>query len=206
MFGLIKKIFIGLLTGLVNGSNHTKCTSLSNQKCMTQPSIINLHPNEYSQEFHYYPFAVKLDRCVGSCNTLNDLSNKVCVPNKTEDLNLSVFNMITGINESKTLTKHISCECKCRFDGKNVIQVNGGITINIDVSIKTFMYVKKTMFGILLYIILEIAKYLASIMDGIICNEIIDAKETNFNETNITCETQNFYILLTFLLIPLHYW
>ena len=24
--------------------------------------------------------------------------------------------MITGINESKTLTKHISCECKCRFD------------------------------------------------------------------------------------------
>ena len=82
MFGLIKKIFIGLLTGLVNGSNHTKCTSLSNQKCMTQPSIINLHPNEYSQEFHYYPFAVKLDRCVRSCNTLNNLSNKVCIPNK----------------------------------------------------------------------------------------------------------------------------
>ena len=25
--------------------------------------------------------------------------------------------MITEINESKTLTKHISCECKCRFDG-----------------------------------------------------------------------------------------
>ena len=42
---------------------------LSNQKCMIQPTFINLHPNEYSQEFHYYPFAVKLDRCVGSCNT-----------------------------------------------------------------------------------------------------------------------------------------
>ena len=41
-------------------------------------------------------------------NTLNDLSNKVCVPNKIEDLNLSVFNMITGINKSKTLTKDIS--------------------------------------------------------------------------------------------------
>ena len=26
--------------------------------------------------------------------------------------------MITGINESKTLAKHISCECKCRFDGR----------------------------------------------------------------------------------------
>ena len=23
--------------------------------------------------------------------------------------------MITGINVSKTLTKHISCECKCKF-------------------------------------------------------------------------------------------
>ena len=67
MFGLIKKIFIGLLTGLVNGSNHTKCVSFSYQNCMTQPTLINLHPNEYSQGFHYYPFAVKLDRCIGSC-------------------------------------------------------------------------------------------------------------------------------------------
>ena len=31
---------------------------------MIEPTLINLHPNEYSQEFHYYPFAVKLDRCV----------------------------------------------------------------------------------------------------------------------------------------------
>ena len=104
MFGLTKKIFIGLLSSIINASNHTKFYSFSNQKCMIQPTLINLHPNEYSQEFHYYPFAVKLDRCVGSCNTLNDLSNKACVPNKTEDLNLSVFNMIARINQSKTLT------------------------------------------------------------------------------------------------------
>ena len=42
---------------------------------------------------------------------------EVCVPNKIEYLNLSVFNTIIGINESKTLTKHIPCESKCRFDG-----------------------------------------------------------------------------------------
>ena len=59
---------------------------------------------------------VKLDRCVGICNTLNDLSNKLCVANKTEDLNLSLLNIITGINESKTLTKHIPYEYKCKFD------------------------------------------------------------------------------------------
>ena len=30
---------------------------------------------------------------------------------------LSMFNMITGINESKALAKHIYCKCKCKFDG-----------------------------------------------------------------------------------------
>ena len=105
MFGLIKKIFIGLLISIINASNHAQCVSLSNQKCEIQPTLINLHPYECSQEFHYYPFAVKSDRCVGSCNTLNDLSNKVCVPNKTDALSLSMSNMITGIIDSKTLTK-----------------------------------------------------------------------------------------------------
>ena len=61
LFGLIKKIFIGLLTGLVNESNHTKCVSLSNQKFIFQPTLTNLHLNVYSQEFQYYPFMVKLD-------------------------------------------------------------------------------------------------------------------------------------------------
>ena len=66
---------------------------------MIQPTLINIHPNECSHGFHCYQFAVKLDRSVGNCNILNVLSNKVCVPNKTEDLDLSVFNMITGVNE-----------------------------------------------------------------------------------------------------------
>ena len=118
MFGVIKKMFMRLLISIFNACNHTKCVLVSNQKCMTQATLINLHPNEYSQEFHYYPFAIKLDRCVRICNTLNDLSNKVLVSNKTEDLYLSIFNMITGINELEILTKHISCECKCKFDGR----------------------------------------------------------------------------------------
>ena len=83
MLGTTKKLFAVLLSSIVNASNYRECVSLNNQKCMIQPTLINLHPNEYSQEFHYYPFSVKLDRCVQSCNTLNDLSNKVCVPIKT---------------------------------------------------------------------------------------------------------------------------
>ena len=58
MFRIIKKIFIVLLSNVLNGSNHTKCLSLSNHKCMTQTVVINLHPNECSQEIHSYPFEV----------------------------------------------------------------------------------------------------------------------------------------------------
>ena len=48
MFGIIKKMFIVLLTSVANVSNHTKCISWCNQKCKIQPTLINLHPNEYS--------------------------------------------------------------------------------------------------------------------------------------------------------------
>ena len=82
MFAIIKNRFFVVLSSIVNVSDHTKCVSSSNQICKSQPNLINLHPNEYSQEFHYYLFAVKLDQCVGSCNALNDLSNKVWAPNK----------------------------------------------------------------------------------------------------------------------------
>ena len=61
---------------------------------------------------------VNLDRYVRSCNTLNVLSNKVCVPKKQKILNVRVFNMIAGKKESKALTKHESCKYECKFDGR----------------------------------------------------------------------------------------
>ena len=85
---------------------------------MIQPTLINLLGNKYTQGLRYFPFAVHLDRYVGSCNTLNDLSNAVFVPNKGEDLNLHVFNMMIEVNESKTLTKHILYKYECGFGGK----------------------------------------------------------------------------------------
>ena len=53
---------------------------------MIQPTLINLHPNIYIQKLRYYLSAVKSNRFVGSRNTFNDLSNKVPVLNKTEDI------------------------------------------------------------------------------------------------------------------------
>ena len=63
---------------------------------MIHPTLINSRPNKYSQDFHCYLFTA--NRFIRSCNTLNILPNEVCVPNKTEDLNLSVLKMIIGIN------------------------------------------------------------------------------------------------------------
>ena len=54
---------------------------------------------------------------MGSCITLNDLSNTVCIP-KTEDLNLRVFNIVTGINDTKKLTKHITYKRRCNSNQK----------------------------------------------------------------------------------------
>ena len=144
MFGFLAKIFTGLITSIVNVSNNAKYVSLNNQKVTTQPSLINLHPNEYTEGLRYGPFAINLDRWVRSCNTLNGLSNKAWVPKKTEDLNLKIFNMITETNESKTLTKHISCELKCKFDECKNVKIW-----------KNIMFPKKIIFGVLLHLIVK---------------------------------------------------
>ena len=99
VFVFVKKIFIGLLANIVSTSNKTKCVFLSNQKWTAVPASINFHPNDYTLGLHYYLFAVNFDRYVRRWNSLYDLCNKLSVPNKTEDLNLSVITMITGVKE-----------------------------------------------------------------------------------------------------------
>ena len=202
MFGVIKKIFNVLLRNAFNGSNHAKCVLLTNQKCITQPTLINLHPSEYSQEFHYFPFAVKLDRRAGSCNTLNDLSNTVCVPNKTGDLNLSVFNIITGINKSKTLTKHISSECKCKFDGRKCNSDQWWNKDKYPCECKKRRACGKDYAWNPAIRSCENGKYLPSTMDesAIICDKVIDelvTKNQFFWKKKVTCKTQN--------LLPFHF-
>ena len=66
---IVMKTFIVLLASIFNASKHTKCVSLNNQKSKTQPIITDLHPNEHSQELLFYPFTVKLSKCIESCYT-----------------------------------------------------------------------------------------------------------------------------------------
>ena len=49
----------------------------------------------------HYLLIVSLDRWNGSSNTLNNLCNETCVPNKTEDVKIKVFNMVTRVINQK---------------------------------------------------------------------------------------------------------
>lgn len=84
--------------------------------CIDRPKLTNLHPDELC----YYPFMISSGRYDRLCNTVEDPSSRICVPNETEDVNWNVWNikMITEINESKAFLKHISCNCRCKSDGR----------------------------------------------------------------------------------------
>ena len=88
-------MFIVLLS--VSESLATKCSSLNEEPYMFKSALIDLYPIE----LNYYPFMISLDKCNGSCNIL---SPKICVPKKTKDVSVKVFNMITNKNEAKTMT------------------------------------------------------------------------------------------------------
>ena len=78
---------------------------------MIRPTLIDLNPIK----LNYYSFMISIDKCSGSCNDVDDLSTKRCASSETKDVNVTVFNMITKINEIKTLVKHISYDCKCKL-------------------------------------------------------------------------------------------
>ena len=68
--------------------------------------------------------------------------------------------MITGLNESKKLTKHISRKYGCKFDCRECNKGSSEITINVGVSAKTqkkIMHAKKNIFGILLHVLVRMA-------------------------------------------------
>ena len=147
---LIMFVFlIGLWTSIVNGYNHTKCLLLSNRKCIIQSTLTNLHSNGFTRGLRYYPLAVNLCRYAGRCNNLFDLSKKVCISNKT-DLDLSFFNMNTGMN------KWIKNKVNVNLIVENITRIEIRITIHVGAILKirkNINCLKKIMFGIQLHVV-----------------------------------------------------
>ena len=64
----------------------------------------------------FYPFSIKVNKCSGNCNNINDPYAKTCVPDIVEDLNVKVFNLMSINNETRHIEWHKTCKCICRLD------------------------------------------------------------------------------------------
>ena len=67
-----------------------ECVSVINQKRMPRPKILDV--NEGIGEALFYPYNVQVSKCSGSCNTLDNSIEKLCVPNVIKGLNIKVYN------------------------------------------------------------------------------------------------------------------
>ena len=88
------------------------CISIKNQECKTRPQIVNINSNNPI----FYPFSIKISKCSGNCNNINDPYAKICVPDIIKNLNVKVFNLMSRINETKFIEWHEKCKCICRLD------------------------------------------------------------------------------------------
>ena len=88
------------------------CISLKNQKCKVRPKIVYVSSNNPILD----PFSVKLNRCTGNCNNVNDPFARICVPDVVKKLNVKVFNLISRTIETRSIKSHETCKCICRLN------------------------------------------------------------------------------------------
>ena len=89
MFRLIKQIFISamMVFSSLPNVNPLECISMKNQECKVRPEIVNINSNDPI----FYPFSIKINKCSGNCNNINDPYAKTCVPDIVKNLNVKVL-------------------------------------------------------------------------------------------------------------------
>ena len=112
IFSFVKKVFVLELTVLLNFTNALDCVSMENQNCKVRPEIININSNNPI----FYPFSVKINRCSGNCNNINDPYARICVSDIVKHLNVKVFNLMSRTNETKSIKWLETCKCICRLN------------------------------------------------------------------------------------------
>ena len=50
----------------------------------------------------FYSYSITINKCKGSCKTINDPCAKLCVPDTIKNINVKVFNLISRTIETKT--------------------------------------------------------------------------------------------------------
>ena len=82
-----------------------ECVSVVNQKCMSRPKILNV--NEGIGEALFYPYNVLVNKCSGSCDTLDNPISKICVPKIIKNVNMKVYNFLIRLNETRNVLWHV---------------------------------------------------------------------------------------------------
>ena len=85
---------------------------MNNQECKIRTKVIDIKNNESS----FYSFSISVNTWSGSCNIINDPYAKLCVPGDIKNINVRVFNLMSGTNETRHIEWHESCRCKCKLD------------------------------------------------------------------------------------------
>ena len=111
-FRFVKNVFFLGLTILSNFTNALSGISMKNQECKTRTQVVNINSNNPI----FYPFNIKINKCGGNCNNINNPYAKICVPDIMKDLNVKVFNLISKTNQTRFIKWHKKCKCKCRLD------------------------------------------------------------------------------------------
>ena len=91
-----------------------KTVSVVNQKCVPRPKILDV--NEGVGEALFYQHNVLVNKCSGSCDTLDNPMAKLCVPNIIKRINMKVCNFLMRLNETRNVLWHESCKCVCRLN------------------------------------------------------------------------------------------
>ena len=91
-----------------------ECVSVVNQKCMPRPKILNV--NEGIGEALFYLYNVLVNKCSGSCDTLDNPMSKICVPKIIKNVNIKVYNFLMKLIETRNVLWRESCKCVCRLN------------------------------------------------------------------------------------------
>ena len=88
---LFKKVFCkgSLFLSSLLGTTSLNCISIKKQECKIRPEIININSNNSI----FYPFNIKINKCSGNCNNINNPYAKTCVTDAIKDLHFKVSNV-----------------------------------------------------------------------------------------------------------------
>ena len=108
MFRLLKKVIILITPAPLTWGY---CLFLKNQECKVRKVIID---NDYMT----FPYKIGVNRCIGSCNSKNNLYYKIYLPDSIKNISVKSLDLISQRLVFKNISFYKTCKCGCLLDEK----------------------------------------------------------------------------------------